>query len=211
MHYDNYLDNILRISKKYLQKEFNEEEIDELISRIKYIQNIKDRDKIIEEFIDTYCRFVKEKYQKEYKNRDKRLIKFIDDERHNLKLIWGDAYKVLKSMDSESIHLMITSPPYYNARSYSNWDNLNDYFNDMKQIIYESYRVLDNHRVFVFNVGDIFDNDNIKTKSVWGKRRIPLGAYYINIFEDVGFTFVNDFIWDKGEVQSERNKNGKKP
>jgi len=114
-------------------------------------------------------------------------------------------------MDSESIHLMITSPPYYNARSYSNWDNLNDYFNDMKQIIYESYRVLDNHRVFVFNVGDIFDNDNIKTKSVWGKRRIPLGAYYINIFEDVGFTFVNDFIWDKGEVQSERNKNGKKP
>jgi len=67
MHYDNYLDNILRISKKYLRKEFNEEEIDELISRIKYIQNIKDRDKIIEEFIDTYCRFVKEKYQKEYK------------------------------------------------------------------------------------------------------------------------------------------------
>jgi len=78
-------------------------------------------------------------------------------------------------------------------------------------IIREAYRVLDNHRVFVFNVGDIFDNDNIQTTSTWGKRRIPLGAYFTKIFEEEGFTFVDDFIWDKGEVQSERHKNGNKP
>jgi DNA modification methylase len=71
----------------------------------------------------------------------------------------------MKGMKSESIHLMVTSPPYYNAREYSQWNNLNDYLNDMQKIIKESYRVLDNHRVFVFNVGDIFDNDNIATTS----------------------------------------------
>jgi DNA modification methylase len=38
-----------------------------------------------------------------------------------------------------------------------------------------------------------------------------LGAYFIKIFEEEGFTFVDDFIWDKGEVQSERHKNGNKP
>ena len=66
---------------------------------------------------------------------------------------------------------MVTSPPYYNAREYSQWDDLNKYLKDMRKIIAECYRVLDNHHVFVFNVGDIFDNDNITTKSVWGDRR----------------------------------------
>lgn len=114
-------------------------------------------------------------------------------------------------MKSESIHVMVTSPPYYNAREYSQWKNLNDYLDDMRKIAKESYRVLDNNRVFVFNVGDIFDNDNLTTGSVWGKRRIPLGAYFTKIFEEEGFTFVDDFIWDKGEVQSERHKHKNKP
>ena len=40
----------------------------------------------------------------------------------------------------------------------------------------------------------IFDNDNLTIKSTWGKRRLPLGAYFINIFE-CGFTFVDDPIY----------------
>ena len=114
-------------------------------------------------------------------------------------------------MDNESIDLMVTSPPYYNARDYSQWANIDDYLQDMREIIRETFRVLDNHKVWVFNVGDIFDNPKTKTKSVWGKQRIPLGAYFIKIFEEEGFTFVDDYIWDKGEVQSQRQKNAGKP
>ena len=114
-------------------------------------------------------------------------------------------------MDSESVQLMVTSPPYYNARDYSQWATLDDYLDEMSSIIKECYRVLDNHRPFVFNVGDIFDNDNRHTESSWGKRRIPLGAYFTKIFEDHGFQFVDDFIWDKGEVQTQRHKNGNRP
>ena len=65
--------------------------------------------------------------------------------------------------------------------------------------------------MFVFNIGDIFNNDNITTKSVWGKRRLPLGAYFIKIFEEEKFTFIDDFVWNKGEVQSERHKNANRP
>ena len=90
---------------------------------------------------------------------------------------------------------MVTSPPYYNAREYSQWNDLNDYLREMKEIIKECYRVIDNNHVFVFNVGDIFDNDNLTVRSTWGKRRLPLGAYFINIFEECGFTYVDDFIW----------------
>jgi DNA modification methylase len=46
---------------------------------------------------------------------------------------------------------------------------------------------------------------------VWGKRRIPLGAYFIKLLEEIGFTFVDDFIWDKGEVQTQRHKHTSKP
>ena len=211
MLYKNYLEEILTISQKYLEETFSKKQLKEFHKRIKHIEKLTEVNDIIKEFSKVYIDFVKENYQKKYKKSDKRLIDFIKNNEHNVKLIWGNAYDVLKSMNSESIHLMITSPPYYNARDYSIWNNLNDYLKDMIKIIKEAYRVLDNHRVFVFNVGDIFDNDNLTTKSVWGKRRIPLSAYFIKIFEDIGFTFIDDFIWDKGEVQSERHKNNNKP
>lgn len=207
----NYLKTILSISEKYLKEEFNEADLKEFYDRIKYIELLENTEQIIKEFTNQYIKFVKEIYQRSYTLADKNLNDFIKRKDKSIKIIWGNSYDVLKSMDSESISLMVTSPPYYNARDYSMWADLDEYLRDMRSIIEESYRVLDNHRVFVFNVGDIFDNDNLKTKSVWGKRRLPLGAYFIRIFEEVGFTFVDDFIWDKGEVQSERHKNGSKP
>jgi DNA modification methylase len=77
----------------------------------------------------------------------------------------------------------------------------------MTKIIQESYRVLDNHRVFVWNVSDVVGNDNMEKVKAWGDRKIPLPAYFIKIFEDCGFTFIDDIIWDKGQVQSSRHKN----
>jgi DNA modification methylase len=181
------------------------------LSKISYLKNEFDNKKIVRDWSNIYIDFVKENFQKSYKNCNKNLNEFIIQKDDGVKIIWGDCLKVMKGMLPESIHLMVTSPPYYNAREYSHWENLNAYLDDMRLIVREAYRVLDNHRVFVFNVGDIFDNDNITTMSTWGKRRIPLGAYFTKIFEEEGFTFVDDFIWDKGEVQSERHKNGDKP
>ncbi|MDO8733878.1 MAG: site-specific DNA-methyltransferase [Elusimicrobiota bacterium] len=205
-----YIKTIINISKRYLQEIFSITELKKFIKRIDYLNKEKNTCVVIDGFINNYINFVKENYQNKYHRADKKLNTFIKSKR-SIKLIWGDAYSVLKAMDSESIHLMVTSPPYYNARDYSTWVNLNDYLKDMKNIVEEAYRVLDNHRVFVFNVGDIFDNDNLKTRSVWGKGRLPLGAYFIKIFEDCGFTFVDDFIWDKGQVQSERHKHDNTP
>ena len=33
---------------------------------------------------------------------------------------------------------------------------------------------------------------------------------FINMFEEIGFTYTDDIIWDKGEVQSSRHKNKSK-
>lgn len=183
----------------------------EFINIVSKTKEFNNKNEIVKNFSDLYINFVHNIYQQQYKKVNNKLDQFIEKKDNNIKIVWGDCLKVLKGMKSESIHVMVTSPPYYNAREYSYWKNLKVYLFDMRNIIRESYRVLDNHRVFVFNVGDIFDNDNLTTKSVWGKRRLPLGAYFIKIFEEEGFTFIDDFIWDKGEVQSERHKNANHP
>ncbi|BBM88484.1 hypothetical protein COTS27_00164 [Spirochaetota bacterium] len=207
----NYLQTILAKSEPYLKQLFNKPSIyKKFLTKLHYINNLSDIKTVIAEFSKTYYNFTKELYQNQYRH-NKKTDAFIKNKKSTLKVIWGDCYDVLKQMKSESIHCMVTSPPYYNARAYSRWENINDYLAEMKKILTQCYRVLDNHRVFVFNVGDIFDNDNLATTSVWGKRRLPLGAYFITLFEEIGFTFVDDIIWDKGEVQSERHKNGDRP
>ncbi len=206
-----YIEIIIEKSLSYLQSKFSDDELNILISKVAYLNEECNIQKVINEWSKIYCAFVKEKYQSEDKQSDKKITHLIEKNSSIVKVIWGNCYSVLKKMKCESVHLMVTSPPYYNARDYSHWNNLDAYLKDMRLIIKEAYRVLDNHRVFVWNVGDIFDNDNLFTTSVWGKRRIPLGAYFIKIFEEEGFTFVDDYIWDKGEVQSERHKNGDKP
>ena len=208
--FNNYFDKIFHTSESYLKRQLNLKELSFLKDNLKK-KKIKKPEECVSFFVDTYTSIIKKKYQSEYKNVNKKLEKFLNEKDSNLKIVWGDCLNTLKKMNSESVQLMVTSPPYYNARDYSQWKDIKDYLDDMRQIIKETYRVLDNHRVWVFNVGDIFDNPKTKTKSVWGKQRIPLGAYFINIFEEEGFTFVDDFIWDKGEPQSERNKNKSNP
>ena len=120
-------------------------------------------------------------------------------------LIKGDSAKVLKKVSDNSIHLAVTSPPYFNAREYSQWETLDSYLQDMKVIFKEVFRVLDNHRVFVLNVGDV--QCKLGTQP-WTLRRVPLGALFTTICQEMGFEFVDDYIWDKGEPQSYRHMNG---
>lgn len=208
---NSYLDKILKENVKYLNEVFDQKQLKSFLKDLDKIRE-KSNKEAIDLFGKIYSFHIKKKFQKEdHPKSSKELSKFSSNKNNKIKVVWGDSLNYLKKMPSESIHLMVTSPPYYNAREYSQWKNLNNYLKDMKEIIQESYRVLDNHRVFVFNIGDIFDNDNLTVNSVWGKRRLPLGAYFIKIFEECGFTFVDDFIWDKGEVQSQRHKNGNKP
>ena len=182
--FNNYLDKIFKTSESYLKKQLNYKELESL-KKVLSNKKLKETEECVSHFINTYTSVIKKKYQSEHKEVDKKLEKFLEDKDTNLKVIWGDCLNVLKKMNSESVQLMVTSPPYYNAREYSQWKDMNDYLDDMRVIIKETFRVLDNHRVWVFNVGDIFANPKIKTQSVWGKQRIPLGAYFIKIFEEL--------------------------
>ena len=119
----------------------------------------------------------------------------------------GDCRQVLESFKEESISNMVTSPPYYNAREYSQWNSLYQYVQEMYEMADKSFKVLKKGGVYFFNIGDITDNEKIVVKSKMGEKRVPLGAYIILIFKKVGFELLDNIIWNKGEPQSQRHKN----
>lgn len=165
--------------------------------------------KNIYNFIYSYLNGIKMIHQ-DYKNFNYTVYNNIISN-NKIKILWGNCLDRLKEFPNESVGLMCTSPPYYNARDYSIWPNLDEYLNFMTLVIKECYRILDNHRVFVFNISDVVDNDNLNDIKCWGERKIPLPSYFVKIFEECGFTYVDDIIWDKGEVQSSRHKNKSTP
>ena len=114
----------------------------------------------------------------------------------------GDCLELMKKLPDRSIDLIVTSPPYFNAREYSQWETVESYLGDMKAAFKEVYRILKNHHYVVLNVGDVTCQTG---KAKWSIRKLPLGAYFTTMFEDIGFQFIDDFIWDKGEPQTKRH------
>ncbi|MBQ7612453.1 MAG: site-specific DNA-methyltransferase [Spirochaetaceae bacterium] len=99
----------------------------------------------------------------------------------------------------------ITSPPYYNAREYSQWSNMLMYFIDMQKNASGVHHALCDGGYYLYNIGDIVNADNVYVESNMSKKRLQLGFLSCLIFEKSGFNLVGNIIWDKGEVQSKRN------
>ncbi len=122
-----------------------------------------------------------------------------------LEIINEDSSLHLKTLEPNQIGAAITSPPYYNAREYSQWDNLIFYLIDMMINANAVYYSLANNSYYLYNIGDIVSEDNIYVNSKMSRHRIQLGFLSCLFFELVGFNLCGNIIWDKGEVQSKRN------
>lgn len=116
----------------------------------------------------------------------------------------GDSSSILSNI-KHTITGAITSPPYYNAREYSQWPTFICYLIDMMINALSVYNKLENGSFYFYNIGDIVGQDNVYVSSHMSKRRLMLGFYSVLIFKKVGFKLIENVIWDKGEVQSKRN------
>ena len=106
------------------------------------------------------------------------------------RVIIGDSRR-MKSVKDNSVHLIVTSPPYFNAKEYASWETLEDYLVDMKATLAESFRVLVPGRKFCLNISDLPE------KGPSGVRWIPLGGELLKTCTDVGFELVDRVIWFK--------------
>ncbi|MFO0927864.1 MAG: DNA methyltransferase [Gemmataceae bacterium] len=119
----------------------------------------------------------------------------------------GDCFEVLSHLEEASIDGAVTSPPYYNARSYSTWTNIYCYLYDMYNSARATFRVLKPGSYYLFNIFDYFDNENSIVFSAMGKKRMILGPYIINLFRRIGFELHGNVAWYKGEIEGKRNYN----
>ena len=120
----------------------------------------------------------------------------------------GEAGEVLRGVATSSIDGAVTSPPYYNAREYSQWENIYTYLYDMRRINEQVYRVLKPGAYYLYNIFDYFDNENSVVFSAMGEKRLILGAYTADLFRRIGFDLVGNVAWDKGDIEGKRGFNG---
>jgi len=107
------------------------------------------------------------------------------------KVILGDAREVLKKLPDNCVHLMVTSPPYNVGKEYDADLTLGEYLDFIEEVMREVYRTLVWGGRICFNVANL-----------GRKPYIPLHAYLIQRFEEIGFLFRGEIIWDKGEAVS---------
>ena len=143
-----------------------------------------------------------------YLHYDDRKAENVSEYAHcKAKLIYGDALDALRGIPDKVFSGAVTSPPYYNAKSYSQWPNIYCYLYDMYNINQEVFRTLKEGGVYLYNIFDYFDNENNVVLSAMGNKRMILGAYMIDMFERIGFTVCGNIIWDKREIQGNRSFN----
>ncbi len=99
----------------------------------------------------------------------------------------------------ESVHLIITSPPYWQLKDYGNGgqigfdDSYEDYINNLNLVWNECHRVLHRGCRLCVNIGDQF------ARSVYYGRYkvIPIRTEIIKFCETKGFDYMGAVIWQK--------------
>ncbi len=119
----------------------------------------------------------------------------------------GDSFEVLQCFEDDYFDGVVTSPPYYNAREYSQWDNIYCYLYDMYNVNREVYRCLKPGALYLYNIFDYFDNERSVTFSAMGQNRMILSAYTVNMFKTIGFRCLGNTAWDKGDIEGKRGFN----
>ncbi len=106
----------------------------------------------------------------------------------------------MSELEDNSIHLMITSPPYFDAKLYSkepiegdlgNIHNLDEWFVEIGKVWKEVFRVLQPGRKAFINIM------NLPVRTENGFRSLNIVGKTIDLCEDIGFIFRREIIWQK--------------
>jgi site-specific DNA-methyltransferase (adenine-specific) len=106
------------------------------------------------------------------------------------KTIFGTA-EDMSMIPDNSLHLMITSPPYNVSKEYDEDLSLKEYLEMLKKVFMETYRVLVNGGRACINVANL-----------GRKPYIPLSDYISKMMIEIGFNMRGEIIWNKAASAS---------
>jgi DNA modification methylase len=107
----------------------------------------------------------------------------------------GDSEEMLQLLPSESVDLVFTSPPYYNARpEYADYITYAEYLLKIRKIIQLVHHVLAEGRFFAMNIAPVLIRRANRNES---SKRIAVPFDVHRLFIEEGFDFIDDIIWEK--------------
>jgi site-specific DNA-methyltransferase (adenine-specific) len=113
-------------------------------------------------------------------------------------IINGDS-RQMSELTDRSVHLIVTSPPYWQLKDYGTenqigfHDDYETYINHLNLTWQECYRVLHDGCRLCINIGDQFARS-----TYYGRYKIiPIHTEIIKFCEMIGFDFMGQIIWQK--------------
>ena len=104
-----------------------------------------------------------------------------------LNKIYCKSSEAMEELPDNSVHLMITSPPYNVAKEYDDDLSLDEYLDLLNAVWEETYRVLVPGGRACINVANL-----------GRKPYIPLHGYIIEGMHNIGYLMRGEIIWNKG-------------
>lgn len=111
-------------------------------------------------------------------------------------LLIGDNRITLQKIQNQQIQLIFTSPPYYNARIYSDYKSYADYLSAMSESLKECHRILEDGRFIIINVSPVITK---RAGREFESIRYPIHFDFHRILLENGFYFVDEILWIKPE------------
>ena len=100
----------------------------------------------------------------------------------------GDSETFLKTLPSDLVALIISSPPYNIGKEYETRTELDKYLERVKPVLRQLVRVLSPQGSLCWQVGNFVDDGEV----------YPLDIYYYPILKDLGLKLRNRVVWHFG-------------
>ena len=105
---------------------------------------------------------------------------------NDLNRLYCKSSEVMDEIPDESVHLMVTSPPYNVGKEYDNDLSLDEYLELLTSVFSQTYKKLVTGGRACINIANI-----------GRKPYVPLHAMVIETMLDLGFLMRGEIIWDK--------------
>lgn len=126
-------------------------------------------------------------------NQEKNNVQYVEnsiDEKY-INKIFCKSSEVMNELPDNSVHLMVTSPPYNVGKDYDENLSLKEYRALLKSVFKETYRVLVPGGRACINIANL-----------GRKPYIPLHSFIIEDMHDIGFLMRGEILWDKASSAS---------
>ena len=125
--------------------------------------------------------------------RNKNKVRYIENEipKENLNRIFCKSSEKMDELPDNSVHLMITSPPYNVSKEYDNDLSLKEYLELLNTVWKETYRVLVPGGRICINIANL-----------GRKPYIPLHTYIVEGMQKIGYLMRGEIIWNKASSAS---------